>query len=110
KRGDFAEAIQLYEEAMQGPIGSHDPTLLKGLARARMLSGDGAAAEALFLKLKSLDPAAIDADAELDYARALALQGKNEAAARQYELVVSRYPGEEARCRFALLLESLGQN
>ena len=28
---------------------------------------------------------------------------------RQYESVVPRYPGEEARCRFALLLEQLGQ-
>jgi hypothetical protein len=27
----------------------------------------------------------------------------------QYEKVVARYPGEEARARFALLLESLGQ-
>ena len=57
-----------------------DPTLLKGMARAKMLSGDGAAAEALFLQLKQIDPHASDADAELDYARALALQGKNEEA------------------------------
>ena len=62
------------------------------------------------MKLKQLDANAFDADAELDYARALALEGKNDAAVRQYEAIVSRYPGEEARCRFALLLESLGQN
>ena len=37
------------------------------------------------------------------------LQGKNDAAIRQYEAVAPRYPGEEARCRFALLLEKLGQ-
>jgi hypothetical protein len=109
KRGLFADAIELYEGAMQGPIGGDDPTLIKGLARAEMLSGDGAAAEALFLRLKQLDPAAFDADAELDYARALAVQGKNDLAVRQFESVVSRYPGEEARARFALLLESLGQ-
>ena len=109
KRGDFAEGIALYESAMQGPIGASDPTLIKGLARARMLSGDGAAAEALFVKLKSLDPAAIDTDAELDHARALALQGKNEEAVRQYENVVPRYAGEEARLRFAFLLQQMGQ-
>jgi hypothetical protein len=109
KRGFTAEAIELYESAMQGPLGGNDPALLKGLAHARLLAGEGAAAESLFLKLKALDPAAIDADAELDYARALALQGKNEAAVRQYEMVASRYPGEEARCRFALLLEEMGQ-
>jgi hypothetical protein len=109
KRGFFAEAIELYESAMQGPLGGADPTLLKGLGRARMLSGQGAEAEALFVKLKEVDPAAFDADAELDYARALALQNKNEAAVAQYEKVVARYPGEEARARFGLLLESLGQ-
>ena len=105
----FPDAIELYESAMQGPLGENDPALLKGLARARMLSGDGAAAESLFLRLKQVDPAAFDADAELDYARALQLQGKNEEAVRQYENVTMRYPGEEARTRFALLLESMGQ-
>ena len=109
KMGRFADAVELYEGAMAGPLGASDPTLLKGLARAKMLSGDGAAAEALFLQLKQVDPNASDADAELDYARALALQGKNDAAVRQFENVVPRYPGEEARCRFALLLQRLGQ-
>ena len=109
KMGRFADAVELYESAMAGPLGAHDPTLLKGLARAKMLSGDGAAAEALFLQLKQVDPNATDADAELDYARALASQGKTDAAMKQYESVVPRYPGEEARCRFALLLQQLGQ-
>jgi hypothetical protein len=113
KRGLYAEAVELYESAMQGPLGANDTALLKGLGRARTLMGDGAAAEALFVKLKQVDPAAFDADAELDYARALALQGalpgKNDEAVAQYEKVVSRYPGEEARARFGLLLESMGQ-
>src|SRR5512142_1151716 len=69
RTGRFADAIELYESAMQGPLGNADPTLLKGLGRARMLSGQGAQAEALFVKLKEVDPAAFDSDAELDYAR-----------------------------------------
>lgn len=109
RTGRYADAIELYESAMQGPLGDSDPALLKGLGRARMLSGEGAAAEALFVKLKTEDPAAFDADAELDYARALALQNKNDEAVAQYEKVVARYPGEEARARFGLLLESMGQ-
>jgi hypothetical protein len=110
KRGLFAEAVELYLSAMEGPLGGADPVLLKGLGRARLLSGDGAEAERLFVQMREVDPAAFDADAELDYARALVLQGKNEAAVRQYENVVPRYPGEEARCRFALLLLQLGQD
>jgi hypothetical protein len=109
RTGRFADAIELYESAMQGPLGASDPALLKGLGRARMLSGEGAEAEALFVKLKTEDPAAFDADAELDYARALALQNKNDEAVVQYEKVVARYPGEEARARFGMLLESMGQ-
>jgi hypothetical protein len=108
-RGLYAEAIALYEDAMQGPLGGSDPVLLKGLGRAKLLSGDGAAAEALFVQLRQVDPAAVDADVELDYARALEAQGKNDEAIQRYEGVASRYPGEEARCRFALLLEKTGQ-
>jgi hypothetical protein len=110
RTGRFSDAIELYESAMQGPLGGADATLLKGLGRARMLSGQGAEAEALFVQLKEVDPAAFDSDAELDYARSLALQGKNDEAVAQYEKVVARYPGEEARARFGLLLESLGQH
>jgi hypothetical protein len=109
KRGLYVEAVALYESAMQGPLGEADPVLLKGLGRAKLLTGDGAEAERLFLKLRDVDPAAFDADVELDFARALEIQGKNDAAIRQYESVASRYPGEEARCRFALLLEKIGQ-
>lgn len=109
KRGLFAEAVALYESAMQGPLGGADPVLIKGLGRAKLLAGDGAAAEALFVQLRQVDPAAMDADVELDYARALEAQGKTDEAVRQYEAVASRYPGEEARCRFGLLLEKLGQ-
>lgn len=109
KRGLFAEAVELYLSAMQGPLGDSDPVLLKGLGRARLLSGDGAEAERLFLKMREVDPAAFDADVELDFARALEAQGKNDEALRQYQAVVNRYPGEEARCRFGLLLESLGR-
>jgi hypothetical protein len=42
KMGRFADAVELYESAMAGPLGENDPALLKGLARAKMLSGDGA--------------------------------------------------------------------
>lgn len=109
KRGLYADAVALYESAMAGPLGEGDPTLLKGMARAKLLSGDPVASEQWFLKLKALDPKAFDTDSELDYARALEAQGRTEEAVAQYEKVAPRYPGEEARVRFALLLQKLGQ-
>src|SRR4051812_33959235 len=34
RMGRFADAVELYESAMQGPLGASDPSLVKGLARA----------------------------------------------------------------------------
>lgn len=109
KRGQFQDAADLYQSALEGPLSGADTALLHGLARAKLLLGDGAGAQIEFEALKAADPAAFSADAELDYARALALQEKYDEAVAQYEKVLPRYPGEEARCRFALLLQKLGQ-
>ena len=110
KRGLHDDAVKLYEDAMSGPLGDGDPALLKGMARAKLLAGDAVASEQWFLKLKELDPKAFDTDSELDYARALEEQGRSDEAVAQYEKVAPRYSGEEARVRFALLLQKLGQN
>jgi len=108
KRGYFQDAIDLYQSAMDAGF-ADDPAFLHGLGRAKLLAGDGAGAETMFEKLKAADPAAFKADAELDYARALALQGKTDAALAQYEKVLPTFPGEEARARYGLLLMQLGQ-
>ena len=109
KRGRFQDAVELYQGAMSGPLGGEDPALLRGMARAKLLAGDGPGAVEAFEKLVQVDKSAFDADVELDYARALASSGRTDEALAQYESVVPRYPGEEARCRYALLLLSLGQ-
>ncbi len=109
KRGRFQDAVDLYQGAMSGPLGDSDAVLRRGMARAKLLAGDGQGAVEAFEKLKQMERSSFDADVELDFARALALAGRTDEALRQYESVVPRYPGEEARCRFALLLKSLGQ-
>ncbi len=110
KRGRFQDAVDLYQAAMTGPLGASDPALLRGMGRAKLLAGDGAGAVAAFETLREVDKAAFDVDVELDYARALVLMGRTDEALRQFESLVPRYPGEEARCRFAVLLQELGQN
>jgi hypothetical protein len=109
KRGRFQDAVEIYESAAQGQFAT-DPALLHGLARARLLVGDGAGSEAAFDALKAADPHAFTQDAHLDYARALALQGKNDRAVAEYEKLLRVYPGEEARTRYAVLLEKMGQH
>ena len=107
KRGRYDEAAGLYASAMQGPL-ADDPALLHGLARATLSLGDGAKSQAAYERLEEVSPADFTPDARLGYARALALQGKNDEASLEYESLVSTYAGEEARCRYALLLQKIG--
>ena len=109
KRGRYQEAAELYASAMQGAL-ADDPALLHGLARATLYLGDGARSEAAFEKLKEVSPADFTPDARLGLARALALQGKNAEASTEYEALIPVYPGEEARCRYALLLQKMGED
>lgn len=109
RRGQFQDAADLYMQAMKDPLGENDVALTRGLARALLLAGDGKGSVAAFEKLRQLDPVAVDADVELDYARALALTGRDADARRQFERILPRYPGEEARCRYALYLEDHGE-
>ncbi len=109
RRGRYDEAVALYTSAMDGAH-SEDPALLHGLARAKLLAGDGAGAQTAFESLKAVSPTDFTVDARLDYARALALQHKNAEAAREFEALLPVFPGEEARCRYALLLQETGDH
>jgi hypothetical protein len=108
-RGRFQDAIALYEGALVGQF-SEDPALLRGLARARFLAGDGAGAQAALDMLKKTNPSYMEADENLLYARALEAQGKTDEALAAYRKVVPVFPGEEARCRYAMLLQKFGRN
>jgi len=108
KRGRYQEAVELYESAMEGAH-AEDPALLHGLARARLLVGDGQGAQAAFELLRAASPADFTADVRLDYARALALNGKIAEAKAEYESLLPVYSGQEARCRYAQLLLEQGE-
>jgi hypothetical protein len=108
QRGQYADAIELYRNALQGQFAT-DPALLIGLARAQFQSGDGAGAQASLDALQVADPKFVSEGAHLIYARALELQGKNEEAADEYKRLVPYFAGEEARTRYATLLAKLGR-
>ncbi len=107
-RGKFADAIALYQDALQGQF-KDDSALLLGLARAQFMNGDGAGAQASLDALQAADPKFSSADAHLLYARALELQGKDQEALAEYQKLIRYYPGEEARTRMGLLLQKLGR-
>ena len=108
QRGQYADAIEIYRNALQGQF-STDPALLVGLARAQLLSGDGAGAQASLDTLQAADPKFVSEGAHMIYARALELQGKNEEAADEYKRLVPYFAGEEARTRYGQLLARLGR-
>lgn len=108
-RGQMGEAIALYKDAAQGQF-ANDPALLMGLARAQLLGGDGAGAQASLDALQAADPKFVSEEAHMIYARALELQGKDDAAAQEYERLARYAAGEEARARYAAVLDRLGRH
>ncbi len=108
ERGQYADAVELYHSALVGQFAT-DPALLIGIARAQLLDGDGAGAQASLDALQAADPKFVSESAHMIYARALELQGKDEDALEEYRRLVSYSAGEEARTRQAMLLDKLGR-
>jgi hypothetical protein len=107
RRGKHADAVALYGSMLVGQF-RDDPVLLQGLARAQFFAGDGAGAQASLDAVQTVDPNFASPDAHLLYARALELQGKDQEALDEYRRLVRYFPGEEARCRLAMLLDKTG--
>jgi hypothetical protein len=108
QRGQLSDAIELYQSMLQGQF-KDDPVLLLGLARAQLANGDGAGAQASLDALQSADPKFVSEEAHMIYARALELQGKNEDASEEYRKLAAYASGEEARARYAMVLDKLGR-
>lgn len=109
ERGNYAAAIDMYRDALTG-IHKDDPALLYGLARAQFAAGDGKGAQASLDALQKANPDFSSADAHLLYARALEAQGRDGEAQAEYERLIRYFPGEEARCRYGVLLKRAGHS
>lgn len=107
-RGNYAEAIALYTETLTGHD-AYEPDLLRSRAGARLLAGDHAGALADLDALRAHNPDYQSEEAHLIYARALDGSGREADAVAEYAALVAYSTGEEARCRFALLLKRLGR-
>jgi hypothetical protein len=105
--GQFDEAVDLYRRCQQG-VHAEDTAILYGLAQAEFSAGEIAAARATLDKLNAI-PHYESADAHLLFARTLEAQDDLPGARREYEAVSRYYPGPEALCRYALLLQKVGE-
>ena len=106
--GRPAEAVALYREALTG-IHAGDPGIMLGLARALFAAEKPAEAQIQLEALSKANPRYYSPEAHLLYARSLEEQGKVEAAIVEYKALVNSYPGQEARCRYGMLLQRSGR-
>jgi hypothetical protein len=108
RSGRADEAADLYRELMTG-LHATDPDLMLGLARASFEKQDYVQAQITLEKLRATNPEYRSAEGHLLYARCLEMQGHRDDALYEYEALASYYPGQEAKGRYALLLEQTGR-
>lgn len=106
--GRNVEAVPMYRESIQRTVGDPDPRTQLKLASALFESGEGTEALAL-LDVLPVPVGQSERDrTQLLRAKILEHLGRKEEALALYEDVVTRMPGEEARCRYAALLLDQG--
>jgi hypothetical protein len=103
-----ADAAALYREALSG-VHATDPGMMLGLARALFVQGEVAESQAVLERLREANPLLNSPEGHLLYARALEQQDKTAEALSEYAALSAYYPGQEARCRHALLLRRVGR-
>jgi hypothetical protein len=108
KLGRAREAVELLESALVG-IHADDPALLIALARAASAEGFHAKALAALDHLRESHPGFQSGEAHLIYARSLEGLGRDEEALAELASLVTYATGEEARCRYGLLLRRHGR-
>jgi hypothetical protein len=108
RRGMWGEAVSMYRKGLQG-IFADDPDLMRGLARAQLGAGSGAAAIETLDALRVAHPSYQNQDAHMTYARALESLGRVDEAETEYQALAGYFIGAEARTRYALLLQKQGR-
>ncbi len=107
--GMFDEAIAMYESCMQG-IHTDDPPAMEGLCCAYFFKGDYAGAKEKLLTLREMRGERTGDEFDLLLARTYEYMGETQAALEEYAYLEKVFTGEEARCRYALLLKKEGRN
>ena len=106
-RGHFDEAITLFERACVGQF-AVVLVVLFGLARARFLNGEPAAARALLEQIAAAHPDYYPQDVAILKARAADAAGDSTTALRELEAILDRSVGLAARYRYGEILARSG--
>ena len=106
--GRPTDAKRLFERCLTG-IHATDHALMLGLAQARFALEDYAGACETLDRLRAAHTGLDCPEGHLLYARSKEQQGEVEQALIEYVALAGYHPGEEARCRLALLLQKTGR-
>ncbi len=106
--GQCDEAMGLYRGILTG-IHADDPGMLLGMARAAYGLKQYELTLDTLRKLAETSPRYQPVEAQLLRAMALEGLGRDDEAAADYAQLVTHAPGEEVRCRYALLLQRRGE-
>lgn len=104
----FDQAIEMYRSCLKG-IYADDPPILLALAEAQFLNESFAEASETVARLEKADGNFRHLERRLLNARILEALGRSNDALAEYESLAKHYPGEEVRCRYALLLMQTGR-
>lgn len=106
--GRFDDAIPIYLECLQG-MHKNDTAIIEGLCCAYYFKRDFDRARKYLDQLIALRKDKRGDEFDLMYAKILEESGEIEKALLSYAEIVNLFSGEEARCRYALLLERVGK-
>lgn len=107
KVGMYKEAISTYESCLEG-LHEDNPEMVFNLAKAHFMNRSYKEAEKLLLKVENDKPNHRRKQISFYLAQVYEEQDKFEEAFEIYESLLDIYPGEELRCRYALLLKKNG--
>jgi hypothetical protein len=105
---DYPRAEALFRESLVG-LYEREPAIMLGLARAQFAQMQYQAARSTLEDLIAHNPNYQSADGHLLYARCLTELGMTQKACEEFEIVKNNFLGEEARYRYAELLQRLGR-
>lgn len=108
RRERYDDARTLLERCLTG-VHADDAAITLALAQAQFGLQDYGAVRSTLDRLREAHPDLRSPDGHLLYARSVEAQGDTDQALTEFEALAGYFPGEEARCRHALLLQKLGR-
>jgi hypothetical protein len=106
--GQYSASIDLLEKSLEG-VHANDLDVIEGLCHSYFHSGNLDKLFEYLEKFEALNNKELPTNLRLHKAKALEQTDNPEAALKEYEAIADIYSGEEARCRYALLLKKQGQ-